>query len=59
MFNQLGSNVAVTVFDAVATVFCVVPLLFTQYGHRIWARSKFAKYSLQDYQKNEVEGQGE
>lgn len=47
MFKGLGSNVAATVFAEVATVFCVVPLLFTRYGHRIRARSKFAKYSLQ------------
>jgi hypothetical protein len=58
MFKGLEANVAVSVLAAVATVFCVVPPLFTRYGSRIRARSKFAKYSLQVYRDNAVDSDG-
>lgn len=58
MFNGLGANVAASILAAVATVFCVVPPLFTKYGHRIRARSKFARYSLEVYQANGVDKDG-
>jgi hypothetical protein len=58
MFKALGTNVAVSILAALATLFCVVPRLFTQYGGRIRARSKFAKHSLQVYQENGVDKDG-
>ncbi|KAH8700928.1 putative MFS transporter [Talaromyces proteolyticus] len=58
MFRGLSANVAVSVLAALATLFCVVPRLFTQYGERIRARSKFAKHSLQVYHDNGVDKNG-
>lgn len=58
MFNELGSNVAASILAAVATVFCIVPPLFSRYGRQIRARSKFARYSLQVYQENGVDKSG-
>lgn len=58
MFGALGANVAVSVLASLATVFCIVPSLFTRYGERIRARSKFAKYSLQVYAENGVDRNG-
>lgn len=58
MFDGLGSNVAASIIAAVATVFCIVPPIFTRYGKRIRARSKFARYSLEVYQENGVDTDG-
>lgn len=58
MFNGLGANVAASILAAVATAFCVIPPLFTKYGHSIRARSKFARYSLEVYQANGVDKDG-
>lgn len=58
MFQGLGENVAVSILAALATIICVVPRLFTQYGERTCARIKFAKYSLQVYQENGVDKNG-
>ncbi|KAF4627954.1 hypothetical protein G7Y89_g10196 [Cudoniella acicularis] len=38
MFEALGANVAISILAALATVFCLVPRLFTKYGKRIRAR---------------------
>ncbi|PYH87343.1 MFS multidrug transporter [Aspergillus ellipticus CBS 707.79] len=46
MFEGLGANVAASVLAGLATVFCVVPVLFLLYGERIRAQSRFAKFSL-------------
>ncbi|KAJ5541494.1 hypothetical protein N7494_006570 [Penicillium frequentans] len=58
MFDGLGANVAASVLAALATVFCIVPPLFTRYGKKIRARSKFARYSLQIYEENGVDKNG-
>jgi len=58
MFQGLSANVAVSILASLATLFCMVPRLFTQYGERIRAKSKFAKYSLQVYQENGVDRNG-
>ncbi|KAJ5644746.1 MFS multidrug transporter [Penicillium longicatenatum] len=58
MFDGLGANVAASVLAAVATVFCIVPPLFSRYGKKIRARSKFARYSLQVYEENGVDKNG-
>ncbi|KAH8879771.1 MFS multidrug transporter [Thozetella sp. PMI_491] len=46
MFQDLGNNMAGTVLAVLATIFCVVPPLFTRYGEMIRKRSRFASYSL-------------
>jgi hypothetical protein len=58
MFGGLGANVAASILAALATVFCIVPPLFTRYGKKIRARSKFARYSLQIYEENGVDQNG-
>ncbi|KAK5790905.1 hypothetical protein VI817_006214 [Penicillium citrinum] len=58
MFEGLGANVAASILAAFATLFCIIPPLFTRYGKRIRSRSKFAKYSLQVYRENGVDKNG-
>ncbi|KAL5337953.1 MFS multidrug transporter [Aspergillus crustosus] len=58
MFSQLGANVAVSLLAAVATLFCLVPPLFSRFGETIRARSKFAKYSLDMYNEHSVDEDG-
>ncbi|EFE34070.1 uncharacterized protein ARB_07021 [Trichophyton benhamiae CBS 112371] len=58
MYEVLGANLATSILAALATVFCIIPPLFTRYGPRIRARSKFARYSLQVYQENGVDKDG-
>ena len=42
MFLYLGSNIAITIFATIATVFCVTPLLFLKFGDHLKRRSPFA-----------------
>ena len=58
MFERLSANIAMSILAALGTGFCIVPKLFTQYGERIRAKSKFAKYSLQVYGENGVDESG-
>lgn len=58
MFNGLGANVAASILAAMATVFCLIPPLFTKYGHSIRARSKFARHSLEVYKANGLDKDG-
>ncbi|KAF2677839.1 MFS multidrug transporter [Lentithecium fluviatile CBS 122367] len=58
MFEALDANIAVSVLAALATVFCLVPRLFTKHGPQIRARSKFARYSLQVHRENGVDSEG-
>lgn len=58
MFEGLGANVASSILAGLATLFCVVPPLFTKYGKQIRARSKFARYSLEVYHENSIEKNG-
>ncbi len=58
MFSQLGANVAASVLATVATLFCLVPPLFSCFGETIRARSKFAKYSLDMYHEHSVDEDG-
>ncbi|KAJ5095925.1 hypothetical protein NUU61_005281 [Penicillium alfredii] len=58
MFDGLGANLATSVLAVLATVFCIVPPLFTHYGPQIRAKSKFACYSLQVYEENGVDQDG-
>ena len=59
MYTGLGSNVASSILAAVATVFCVCPVIFLKYGKRIREASKFARYSLTVYRDNQVEDGGD
>ncbi|KAL4808301.1 major facilitator superfamily domain-containing protein [Aspergillus unguis] len=58
MLSQLGANVSVSLLAAVATLFCLVPPLFSRFGETIRARSKFAKYSLDMYHEHSVDEEG-
>ncbi|KAL4945408.1 hypothetical protein BDV06DRAFT_209514 [Aspergillus oleicola] len=58
MFTDLGANVAASLLAAVATLFCLVPPLFSRFGETIRARSTFAKYSLDMYQEHSVDEDG-
>ncbi|OJJ70325.1 hypothetical protein ASPBRDRAFT_197040 [Aspergillus brasiliensis CBS 101740] len=55
MFDALGANVAVSILAVLATIFCIVPPLFSRYGEKMRMRSVFAKYSLQVYAENGVD----
>ena len=43
MYTGLGGNIATSVFAAVATLFCVTPLLFLRYGRVLRRISRFAQ----------------
>lgn len=58
LFSALGANLAVTALAAMATIFCIVPPLFTRYGERLRARSAFAKHSLTMYCQYSVDENG-
>ncbi|EAW10611.1 putative MFS multidrug transporter [Aspergillus clavatus NRRL 1] len=58
MFSALGANLAVTVLAAMATVFCIVPPLFTRHGESLRARSNFARQSLSMYHQYSVDEHG-
>jgi hypothetical protein len=58
MFGSLGANVAVSVLASIATVFCLVPPLFARFGERIRAKSRFARYSLDVYNRITVDEEG-
>jgi len=55
LFVNLGANVGGSVLAAIATVFCICPILFICYGERLRKASKFAKYSLTAYSQNRVD----
>ncbi|RDL32997.1 uncharacterized protein BP5553_08436 [Venustampulla echinocandica] len=54
MYAALGVNWATVVLAAVATIFCIVPPLFSKYGRQIRQRSKFARYSLEINRKMQI-----
>ncbi|RAK96239.1 MFS general substrate transporter [Aspergillus ibericus CBS 121593] len=55
MYVNLGYNVATSILAAIATLFCVAPVVFLRYGKRIREASVFAKLSLTTYRENRVE----
>ncbi|PQE08496.1 MFS multidrug transporter protein [Rutstroemia sp. NJR-2017a BBW] len=55
MFTALTANEASSILAAVASVFCVAPVVLLKYGKNIRERSPFAKYSLEQYRHNEVD----
>lgn len=56
MYVDLGYNVASSVLAAVATLFCVAPVVFIKFGRRIRHASRFAGLSLSVYNENKVDG---
>ena len=56
MYAQLGANYAGSVLAAVATLFCVCPLVFWKYGERLRAASPFAVWSAKVNEENKVDG---
>lgn len=46
MFENLGNNVAGTIFAAIATLYCIAPFVLKVYGKRLRENSPFANYSL-------------
>lgn len=54
MFKSLGSNTAVSILAAVATVFALSPIVLIGYGAALRARSPFARYSLEISEANVV-----
>lgn len=42
MFTELGGNLSTSIFAAIATLFCVTPLLFIKYGRQVRKMSHFA-----------------
>ncbi|KAF9887766.1 hypothetical protein FE257_009572 [Aspergillus nanangensis] len=58
LFSSIGNNFSVSVLAGVATIFCIVPPLFSRFGRDIRARSTFAKYSLRMYNEHSVDEDG-
>lgn len=56
LFTNLKPNVGASILAAAATVFCVVPVIFTNYGERIRKASKFARYSVKVHNETRVDG---
>ena len=55
LFVNLGANVGASILAAIATVFCIFPVLFVYRGERLRRVSKFAKFSLKAYSQNRVD----
>lgn len=53
IYITLDANKATTVLASIATLFCVVPVLFLKYGERLREKSAFAKYSQEAEKKME------
>ncbi|KAJ5582561.1 hypothetical protein N7535_001181 [Penicillium sp. DV-2018c] len=47
MYSGLGSNVAMSIIAAVATVFCITPYILLRHGRRLREKSPFARYSAE------------
>ena len=43
MYSGLGGNVATSIFAAIATMFCITPVVFIRYGRKLRGMSRFAK----------------
>lgn len=59
MYTGLGGNVATSVFAALATIFCITPVVFIRYGRKLRARSRFAQGADDDDEREEETGLGE
>lgn len=54
MYTGLGANVSTSIFAAVATLFCITPVVFIKYGHGLRKISRFAQVG-----ENEEERDGD
>ena len=55
LFVNLGANVGASVLAAIATIFCIFPIVFVYRGERLRRASRFARYSLKAYSQNRVD----
>ena len=55
LFTDLDANIGASILAAIATVFCIFPILFKYRGMHLRTVSKFAKYSLDEYNHNRVD----
>jgi len=46
LYTNLNNNVATSVLAAIATVFCIAPVVFIIYGRRLRGASRFARESM-------------
>lgn len=56
LFTHLDTNVGASILAAVATVFCVCPVVFRKYWERIRQVSRFARYSVEAYNETRIDG---
>jgi len=55
MYTHLGYNVATSVLAAVATAFCIAPVVFIRHGRKLREASQFARLSLETHNQHKVE----
>ncbi len=55
LFTNLDANIGASILAAIATVFCVAPILFLYHGERFRKASDFAKHSFNVYNDNRVD----
>lgn len=49
MYTKLGGNISTSIFAAIATLFCVTPLVFIKYGREVRKISRFAQTDEDDH----------
>lgn len=59
MYTGLGGNVAMTIFAAIATSFCITPVVFNRYGRKLRSVSRFAQGDDDGDDKDEETGSTE
>ena len=52
---KLPANVATSILSAVATLFCIAPVILYRYGKDLRWKSAFAKYSLEVHKMTQIE----
>ena len=55
MYSGLGGNLATSIFTAVATMFCITPVVFIRYGRKLRGMSRFAKGDDDDGHRRDEE----
>ena len=53
MYTGLGGNVATSIFAAIATMFCITPVVFIRYGRKLRAMSRFAQADDESHHMDE------
>lgn len=56
MYTGLGSNVAMSIFAAIATSFCITPVVFIRYGRKLRTMGGFAQGDDDSDDKDEETG---